>query len=85
MKKGYFVQPDWDFDFAPYQDILVCDETKSAKRVFLSNPEDLNAFKEYLVQKEKKMTKSWEEYMESVSSSSANKRRREYEKMTSPV
>lgn len=84
-KKSYFVQLDRDFDFTPYQETLVCDATKSAKRIFLSKPDDLNVLKEYLVRKEKEMTESWEGYVESVSPSSANKRRREYEKTTSPV
>jgi len=85
MKKGYFVQPDWNLDFTPYQDTLICEATKSVKRVFLSKPKDLLILKEYLIQKEEEMTESWERYVESVSAASANKRRREYEKTTWPV
>jgi DNA polymerase-3 subunit epsilon len=85
MKKGYFVQPEWDFDLTRYQDSLLCESTKSCKRIFLSKPEDLLILQDYITQKEKEMTESWDEYVENVSSTTANKRRREYEKITSPV
>jgi len=85
MKKGYFVQPDWDFDITRYQVILVCESTKSSRRVFLSKPEDLLLMQDYLIQKEREMADSWDGYIESVSSASANKRRREYEKTTLPA
>jgi hypothetical protein len=40
---------------------------------------------DYLIQKEREMADSWDGYIESVSSASANKRRREYGKATLPA
>lgn len=85
MKKGYFVQPEWNLDLTIYQDSLVCESTKSFKRIFLSNPEDLLKLQDYLFRKEEEMTEAWNGYIESVSAASVNKRQREYEKTTSPV
>lgn len=85
MKKGYFVQPEWDFDLTKYHDLLLCESTKSCKRIFLSKPQDILILQDYLTHKEKEMAESWLGYVESVSSTTANKRRKEYEKTTSPV
>lgn len=85
MKKGYFVQPEWNFDLSKYEDVLTCDSTKSCKRIFLDKPEDIYKIADYVLAKQQEMQQTWNDYTESVSPSTANKRRKEYESSSYPI
>jgi DNA polymerase-3 subunit epsilon len=82
IKKGYFVQPNWDFNLESLGDVLLTDQTKSVKRIFIGQPKDIYKLRDYITEKEKETQKSWEDYVESVAVASSKKRIREYEKST---
>ncbi len=85
MKKGYFVQPEWDFDLSKYEGVHTCDSTKSAKRIFLDTPEDIHKIADYILSKFQEMQQVWDDYTESVLPATANKRRKEYASYTYPI